>query len=368
MANVVRRDRIKLEGQVLERGIYVFEPSNESTPQGVGVIRRSDDGFSTTDSGGLVVHFDQRAIEEFISKGDVIFSDGKGNLRVALSSWANQNTLLLTDECDNRCSFCSQPPKPSGHYFENAILAIKAYEGSGVIGLTGGEPTLFWDEFLGFAERLAKQDQFSYHLLSHGRNFAEPKKVQALVDNGFAEKTLFGIPVHGPDADSHDRVTGQIDSFSQTVEGIQNLAYVGAALEIRIIVTQQILPHLVETVEMLWSLFRWAKPVIAVMQLEPVGWANKYYESLFVESGRLAVTFSALQELRYRTGCQLAFYNFPLCHIPETLRDATHQSISDWKNQFYDGCGRCVMKKDCSGFFASAKDSRRPSIYPVVDL
>ena len=124
----------------------------------------------------------------------------------------------------------------------------------------------------------------------------------------------------------------------------------GAASEIRIIVTQQILSHLVEwSKQVLWSRFRWAKTsYCGYVQLELVGWANKYYESLFVESSRLAVTFSALEELRYRTGCQLVFYNFPLCHIPETLRDATHQSISDWKNQFYDGCGQCVMKKDCS--------------------
>ena len=50
-------------------------------------------GSQPQTGGGLVLHFDKRAIEGFISEGDVIFSDGKGNLRVALSSRANQNTL-----------------------------------------------------------------------------------------------------------------------------------------------------------------------------------------------------------------------------------------------------------------------------------
>lgn len=368
MVDVRRADRIKVNDLLFQRGIYVFEPSNSITNEGVGVIRRTDNGFVCFDGRGNKAEFADNSFEKVVNEGDVLSSDGRGNFRVILSKFANQNTLLLTDECDNRCSFCSQPPKSSGHYFETAISAVLAYEGSGTIGLTGGEPTLFWDEFVKFSTILARQDRFSYHLLSHGRNFADPSRVAALIDNQFATKTLFGIPVHGPRDYLHDQVTGQIGSFAQTMEGLQNLAYAGANLELRIIVTQQILPYLVETIEMLWSHFRWAKPIIVVMQLEPIGWANRYYDSLFVDAKELSTTFLGLDSFARRSACRLALYNFPLCHLPETLHSVACQSISDWKNQFFEGCVECVLRENCSGFFASAKGSRRPSIFPKFDL
>ena len=368
MARVVRPDRLQISGDILEQGLFVFEPKSVSLNNEVGVIRQHETGYSVNKDNSREVWFQSDDFAAVLNKGDVLSSDGRGNIRVLLSKSANQNTLLLTDECNNRCTFCSQPPKKSGHYFETAKQALNCYEGSGVIGLTGGEPTLFWDDFLSFIQEVSLSDIFEFHLLSHGRTFEEAARVQSLVECGFVAKTLFGIPVHGPNQSTHDQVTGQKGSFDQTLHGIQNLAFVGAALEIRIILTQQIVPVLLNTIEMLWSHFRWVKPTIALMQLEPVGWGNKNYESLYVDPTQLTVSFDELENFMLRTGCRLALYNFPLCHVPRNLRPIAHQSISDWKNYFADECQSCLIQSKCAGFFKSANGRKRPSIIPIVEL
>src|SRR5687767_13820201 len=43
--------------------------------------------------------------------GDIVWMDGvHGLIKSVLSARANANTLLVTEKCNNRCTFCSQPP------------------------------------------------------------------------------------------------------------------------------------------------------------------------------------------------------------------------------------------------------------------
>ena len=368
MVDVIRPDRLRLAEGSLEPGIFVYEPISDILSDKVGILQHCTEKKMAFWKKGEEGFVSLEVNSNTLCGGDVLASDGRGNLRVLLSKIANQNTLLLTDECENRCTFCSQPPKPSGHYFQDALLALQSYEGEGVIGLTGGEPTLFWDDFINFVKSITELKRFNFHLLSHGRNFADAEKVNVLNESDFTKKTLFGVPFHGPNDLFHDQVTGSIGSFDQTMRGVQNLAFTGAALELRIILTQQIAPVLVDTVEMLWSHFRWVRPTIAIMQLEPVGWANKHYESLYVDPLKIQPAWDQLCDLIGRTSCRVALYNFPRCQLPQSLRKQAHQSISDWKNYYADECFRCIEKPNCCGFFSSSTGRAAPLVSPISGI
>ena len=54
-------------------------------------------------------------------------------------------------------------------------------------------------------------------------------------------------------------------------------------------------------------------------------------------------------------GIGTAFYNIPLCLIPENYRRFASKSISDWKTRFTDACSGCSMKDGCCGLFATSK-------------
>ena len=65
---------------------------------------------------------------------------------------SNDNTLFVTEQCNNRCIMCCQPPKRTNDidlYFLQNIERVKnAPKDLPVIGITGGEPTLLGDKLI----------------------------------------------------------------------------------------------------------------------------------------------------------------------------------------------------------------------------
>src|ERR1039457_5546301 len=84
--------------------------------------------------------------------GDIIgiTSDGR-RVTVLWKSTATHNSLLLTEQCDNYCLMCSQPPKTreDAWLFERAKRIVSLLPPSAhSMGLTGGEPTLHADALI----------------------------------------------------------------------------------------------------------------------------------------------------------------------------------------------------------------------------
>ncbi len=89
-----------------------------------------------------VVHSE---LYQLISNGDIASVSANGMLRVVLSRNANHNTVLVTERCNNLCSFCSQPPREGNDdwLLGQAMLALADFSFDGVIGVSGGEPLLY---------------------------------------------------------------------------------------------------------------------------------------------------------------------------------------------------------------------------------
>lgn len=63
---------------------------------------------------------------------------------------SNDNTLFVTEQCNNHCIMCCQPPKRKDDidrlFSENIRLIRTAPKGLKVLGISGGEPTLLGDK------------------------------------------------------------------------------------------------------------------------------------------------------------------------------------------------------------------------------
>ena len=252
MAELVRLDHTLIKQGGLRYPVYVFGGTDDLADPFVSSLQGEGDGFFRCSKSRERLSIPE--LSKIASEGDILFTIHRGRgLRVALTTNTHQNTLLLTEQCNNNCTFCSQPPRDLPHYFDYCLSALKHFEAAGQVGLTGGEPTLHWQSLLDLMVKGYKPGR-TYHLLSHGRTFSKAALVQEMVTNKLHEKTLFGIPIHGASASAHDLVTNVAGSWDETVAGLINLHYVGASIEVRVVVTQQVMPIVSETLALIHSI------------------------------------------------------------------------------------------------------------------
>ena len=111
------------------------------------------------------------------------------------------------------------------------------------VSLTGGEPTLHADALIGLLEHCQQvAPELSIHLLSNGRRFADPAFARRYAAVGLAD-IMAGIPVYAPEPGLHDFIVQAPGTFNETIHGILNLASLGQAVEIRVVVQRHTVPY-----------------------------------------------------------------------------------------------------------------------------
>jgi hypothetical protein len=172
-----------------------------------------------------------------LDTGDIIHvpEDGR-RVTVLWKNSARHNSLLLTEQCDNYCLMCSQPPKEreDSWLFDRARKVISLLpEGARAISLTGGEPTLHADALIGLLEHCQRvAPGLSVHLLSNGRRFADSEFTRRYAAVGLAD-IMAGIPVYASEPGLHDFIVQAVGAFDETIHGILNLGALGPAVGIR---------------------------------------------------------------------------------------------------------------------------------------
>ena len=91
---------------------------------------------------------------------------------------SNDNTLFVTEQCNNRCIMCCQPPQTADDIdalFQENIKRIKtAPKTLPIIGITGGEPTLLGERLVALLQRIRQElPDTDIHILSNGRHFSD---------------------------------------------------------------------------------------------------------------------------------------------------------------------------------------------------
>lgn len=166
--------------------------------------------------------------------GDVVLVEpDRGRAHRLLRAGSGHNTLLVTERCDQLCVMCSQPPrKMHEDRFDHLERACLLAEPDAVIGVSGGEPTLYKERLLTMIERaLTERPDLSFHVLTNGQHF-EADDVARLRNNLF-DRVTWGIPLYAVDAETHDRIVGKEGAFARLEESLAHLVLAGAAVELR---------------------------------------------------------------------------------------------------------------------------------------
>jgi His-Xaa-Ser system radical SAM maturase HxsC len=300
--------------------------------------------------------------------GDIIHVPDDGRrVTVLWKNSARHNSLLLTEQCDNYCLMCSQPPKDrdDSWLFDRARKVISLLPDDGrALSLTGGEPTLHADALIGLLEHCKRAAPgLSVHLLSNGRRFADPEFTCRYAAVGLAD-IMVGIPVYAPEPGLHDFIVQAAGAFDDTVHGILNLTSLGQAVEIRVVVQRHTVPVLTGLATFIVRNLPFVAQV-ALMGLEMTGLARPNSPLVWADPADYQPELAEAVDILATAGITTRIYNHQLCVLDRRLWPYATRSISDWKNDYLDICRSCSVRHACGGVFATSGTRLSKHLRPV---
>lgn len=303
-----------------------------------------------------------------LSPDDIISisSDGR-RITVVWKSTATHNSLLLTEQCDNYCLMCSQPPKTrdDSWLFGRAerIVSLLPSEATS-IGLTGGEPTLHEESLLGLLQHCRDTAPWvQLHLLSNGRRFADFGFAARYAQVGNAD-LMVGIPVYAPEPGLHDFIVQANGAFDDTIHGILNLASLEQRIEIRVVIQRHTVPVLRDLAVFIARNLPFAEQV-ALMGLEMTGLARPNALEVWVDPADYQAQLIEATHILASANITTRIYNHQLCVLDRQLWPFAVRSISDWKNDYLDLCQDCSVRTDCGGVFTTSGQRVSQHLQPV---
>lgn len=298
-------------------------------------------------------------------EGDIVLVEpDAGRAERLIRVGSPHNSLLVTEQCDQLCVMCSQPPKKTHHnrfaFFESACRL--AAPGT-VIGITGGEPTLHLAPLLGMLERvLAERPDLAFHILSNGQHFtaANCARLSGLLRSNI----VWGIPLYAEASVLHDRIVGKPGAFERLMESFAHLFTMRARIELRTVLMR-------DNLDNLGSLARFVAINLAhveqwsLMGLENIGFARRRWRELYVDFRHDFAAIGQGLDCASLHGVPARLFNFPLCHVPPAFRGYAVASISDWKQRFAQACTTCSARNQCAGFFEWHPEHLLDEVHPL---
>jgi len=219
--------------------------------------------------------------------------------------------------------------------------------------LTGGEPTFHADPFIDLLEHCQKvAPRLSLHLLSNGRGFADPQFTRRYADVGLGD-IMVGIPVYAPEPGLHDFIVQAAGAFDETVYGILNLASLGQAIEIRVVIQRHTIPVLAGLATFITRNLPFVAQV-ALMGLEMTGLARPNSAQVWADPADYQSELTEAVRILTTAGITTRIYNHQLCVLERRLWPYAVRSISDWKNDYLDICQSCSVHDACGGVFTTS--------------
>jgi His-Xaa-Ser system radical SAM maturase HxsC len=306
---------------------------------------------------------------EYLSDGDVVSVDPSGFVRALYRKGSPHNFILVTDQCNSFCLMCSQPPRQvddfdriGEHLRLIDLIDLETRE----IGITGGEPTLFKDDFLRLVEHCkSRLPNTALHVLTNGRLFYYREFARRLGMIGHPDMML-GVPLYSDVDSEHDHVVQARGAFEETVLGLHNLSRYGVPVEIRVVVHRQTYRRLPKLAEFISRNFPFAAHV-ALMGMEMYGFVNKNLGELWIDPHDYQPELYEATEALFTSGLNVSIYNHQLCVLDRRLWPFARKSISDWKNIYLGECVACALREECGGLFQSAAKRHSAYIKPFAE-
>lgn len=276
--------------------------------------------------------------------------------------------LYVTEACNSNCIMCpmSAASRKRGlsltqEQWEQVDGAIPA--DAQHVTITGGEPFLEYRKVLPVMKHIAEtRPEAEVLVLTNGRAFSLDF-ITSEMFSFLTDRFTFAIPVHGPDAGLHDRITQAEGSFAETMAGIRKIAKSPARIEIRIVAHRLNLDALNDTIRMLVD-SKIRISVINIIAMEMTGCAAANREKLWVDYDEICrAVYPGIQyAILHQT--DMGLYNFPLCCVPKELWGIAKNSISYSKVRYYEECGKCREYKACGGLFKSTMQLKLCRVKP----
>jgi His-Xaa-Ser system radical SAM maturase HxsC len=307
---------------------------------------------------------------EYLTNGDVVSIHPSGFVRTLYRKNSPHNFILVTDQCNSFCLMCSQPPKQVNDFDriqEHLRLIDLIDPQTEEIGITGGEPTLFKDDFLRLIEHCKNRLPYtSLHVLTNGRLFYYHEFARKLAAIGHPG-IMLGIPLYSDVDSEHDFVVQASSAFDETVSGLHHLARYQVPVEIRVVIHKLTYRRLPKLAEFVSRNFPFALHV-ALMGMEMYGFVNKNLEELWIDPRDYQSELREATETLFLAGMNVSIYNHQLCVLDQRLWPFARKSISDWKSIYLEECNPCVLRNECGGFFQSAARRHSSHITPFIEV
>ena len=265
--------------------------------------------------------------------------------------------LHLTYRCPERCVFCSEEHRMQSYKAFPVtwgrvarVLRLHAERGVRNVHITGGEPTIHprFVDVLKLAKKLGMRTSVG----TIGTMLCRPEFADRALP--FLDEALFSV--HGPDAQTHDRMAGRVGSFER-VTGAMRLARArkpGFGLFANTVVTRHNVEALPDTVEMLDAL---GARLIVASNTTPEGNAWDVYEDLAVPLETLA---RVLPRVPGRAKEAIVrFFGVPMCLLGE------HAMLSNdlhWDPRVTVEWQSAPGKVAFAGIYSWAPDRRRQHV------
>ncbi|HEX8456362.1 MAG TPA: His-Xaa-Ser system radical SAM maturase HxsC [Pyrinomonadaceae bacterium] len=306
---------------------------------------------------------------DYLSNGDVVYISPTGFVRTLYRRDSPHNFILATDQCNSFCLMCSQPPKQVNDFdriSEHLRLIDLIDPETAELGITGGEPTLFKDEFLRLIEYCRdKLPNTTLHVLTNGRLFYYREFALKLGEITHPDLML-GIPLYSDIDSEHDYVVQAKGAFEETVLGLQNLGRYNVPVEIRVVIHKQTYRRLPRLAEFISRNFPFAAHV-TLMGMEMFGFVHKNLDALWIDPYDYQAELREATEILFLSGLNTSIYNHQLCVLDKGLWPFARKSISDWKNIYLNECEQCALREECGGLFQSAAKKHSAYIKPFIE-
>ena len=313
---------------------------------------------------------DMLKLPEIVGSGDVIRLRGDtGMVSVLWRRSARTNSLFATDRCNSLCVMCSQPPRneDDGWRVGQLLETIPLIDPDAAqLTITGGEPTLLGN---GLTKVLQACGLYlpatKLQILTNGRTFRDPTAAAewcAAAD----DRAVWAVPLYADIPEIHDQVVGAPGAFDDTLDGLYEMASNNARVEVRVVLHSMTVPRLGALASYIYRRLPFVEHV-ALMGLEPMGYAKRNRDQIWIDPADYVDELNAAVAYLANRGMAVSIYNLPLCILPRRMWPFARKSISEWKNTFPPECEPCVLKEQCSGFFASAGQAwRSRAVRPIT--
>ncbi len=287
--------------------------------------------------------------------GDVVAMTGGSHVaQILFRASDDHHTVFLTEQCDNYCLMCSQPPRNVDcTYLVGVAIALShcISPSPSVIGFSGGEPLLlegYLREILDVY--LGDHPNTFFEVLTNGRRLADYRLAQMLLEQ-LGNRVSWMVPLYGHADFLHDFIVQRHGAFDDTISGLLNLQKFGQPVQLRLVLIEPILKEIEDICGFVSMNLPFVQSM-AFMGCEPIGFALANRNLCDIDLGPyLAALFRSIR-IVLRAGIRPVIMNVPLCHLPIDLHQFAARSISNWKQQYDSGCVECEERQNCGGRFA----------------